>query len=161
MGLDHISMDPTAVDTTQFAATGTRIRHLDPTYGEQEYVFVYNDSGATLSKYRFCKFKSGSSLSVLVTADGDQNSFVAGVPQVDIADGEYGWALRKGDGLVQSDAAVAANVPLVLESSGTSVAGRVDDTAVTTVALLFSVVAHSVAAASAAAENFRARILLP
>lgn len=154
----QIKDHPSVVSTTQFARVGERLRWLDPTYGWQEYVFI--QATEALPAYRTCMWDSGSSLTASLATAARPAIFLAGVVQNALAITQYGWALRKGDGLGQADAAVTIHTRLAVATASAS--GRLDDTAAgNTDAYISSVFAVAVAAAAAAGDNFRVRVALP
>ena len=76
-------------------------------YGEREWVFVYNGSGATISAGTVVVRDGTDPWNGKAAAGTEVAGNVLGIAQHDIADGSYGWVLRKGVGYAIPTAAIA------------------------------------------------------
>ena len=86
-------------------------------------MYVVVKAMGAIDKGGFCLLKERFEVQQATTARAT-HAFSCAIPQVELADNEYGWALVWGEGSVVG-AAIAANAQ-ELSTSGT--AGRVDDT---------------------------------
>jgi len=127
---------PSETDSALISGVNALRYHLDATFGYQLYR-PYRNTGpsAAMTTARFVSYASGSRLNVGYSADNDPQSRICGLLVSAPADDYYGWALCYGQGTVRADNDIAANAELTVESSNASptVAGSVDDTAVTTI----------------------------
>jgi hypothetical protein len=91
------------------------------TVGDQVWIFIKNGAGSALAQGDVVSRKDSTiSLGTVVKAPLDASSAsVVGVAQFAIADGAYGWVLKRGIGRVKSGAdAIVANSPIVVQKSG-------------------------------------------
>ena len=117
---------PSETSTEQLAPVGTVRAFVDTTNGYQLFKVV-KAVGADIAANTFCKFKSGSSIDVEVTAAAQvNNGTIAGVAQNLIPDGSYGWVVCSGQCAVIAVGAVQAN-----DAVATHADGKIDDATVT------------------------------
>ena len=148
-----IATDASAIDDRPPPA-GKMVGYYHPTYGSQVYRIVYNDTGATLVAYRAVSYDVGSNIDVVLATTNDPQGTVAGVPQVDIPDGHYGYVLVHGVGLGESENAIAAGARVRI----TAATGVFDDTAM--VADAGEIMAVATIAATGAAEDIQIRFMI-
>jgi len=100
--------------------------------GIREWIYVKNSAGAALAQGEVCTRKSGSTLYEVSKAPTTSHpAQVVGVAQWAIADGSYGWILRKGLGEVKADSATVITADKALVP-GTGTAGRAQQHAAVT-----------------------------
>ena len=86
--------------------------------GEQVWIYVYNDSGADLAANIVAMRKAGTATyNVIIAATSTEPLRIVGVTQHIIANGSYGFIQKKGIGTVTCDAAVTANLGLIVDGS--------------------------------------------
>lgn len=153
-----IKVDPLVAYTDAPGKVGELVVYDHGTYGRQILRLIRNTSGATVATALLHQFESGSSLNTLVAAAGAMKENLGGLAQCAVLDDEYAYVVVDGDALATADAAVAANAALSVRTATAS--GRVDDLAVTTVAILQAVCAWSVGSAALAGDTLRVRVKL-
>lgn len=156
---DDISASLTYTSAVYPLGTERLMLGSQSTLGDQVWIFVKNDSGSAVGQGDVLSRKDGTiSLGTAVKAPLDASSAaVLGVAQFAIADGSFGWVLKRGIGRVKAGAdAIAANSPLVVQKSGgAGVAGTAMDAADLGAATKFDVVfaySHELAATGATAR---------
>ena len=117
MGFGFLGCNPE--QTWDSAADAPAVGTVAPV-GDKEFVLV--KAGAAITQYDCCIIRrTGEAMPATTTLADD--SYPLCVPQVEIADDDYGWGLIKGAGKVNTDGAVANNSNL----STTAETGEVDD----------------------------------
>jgi hypothetical protein len=92
--------------------------------GEQVWVKVFNDDGATIERGAICVATAATDPFKVSATTGVVAPFrVVGAAQYDIPDQEYGWLLKKGVGELLSDGSVTAGSALITDAN----AGQVTD----------------------------------
>lgn len=148
MGIDNLLLDAiTTVDTSPMYPLGMRFTYgadegpnRDPAVsgskrnrGEQEWIYVYNDSGVSIVQGSVVVKKAGTTTYNvrLSTQAAPQNpSQVVGIGAHTIVTGSYGWIIRKGYCEVLADTGgITADTAIVV---GNAVDGRADDAAAAT-----------------------------
>jgi len=122
MGLDPVlaigNIDSTSATKQYPLGAVTVIYH--ETYGRQEYRYIKNSSGATITANRGVMQKDGTAVwnGILSGANCESARFL-GVRQTGtIADGYCGWILRDGYGSCASDGTTTANTAQQCAASG-------------------------------------------
>lgn len=121
-----IGVHPSTVSTDPMGKPGEIREWLDDTYGVQLYRHVSNNSVADIAAGLVLDFDAGSQEACGLAAADAPRVNVAGVTQYVLPTTYYGWALCYGDGLVEADAAVVQDAPMITAGG----VGKVDDTAV-------------------------------
>jgi len=106
---------------------------LPANMGEQVWIYVFNDSTATLQRGATTKASEVVAATPyhVGVAGAINASEIVGVCQHDLADDEYGWILRKGPGEVLADGSVTAFSAIEPAAAGTVTdAGAVVDSGV-------------------------------
>lgn len=124
------SGDLTSTHSTEKYPLGTRFTAKHATYGEQEYMFVKNDSGASIAAYLGVMVKNGAdTYNVALSGANISRTRFVGVTHVAIADGYYGWVKTRGAGITITDdgsaAGITANGSFECAASGKFVLGTV------------------------------------
>lgn len=89
--------------------------------GPAVWIYVYNDSGGALAQGDVLVRKSATSTyNVRKSATTSDPACVVGIAQHAIADGKYGWVLRRGVGEVSMDAAGSAKDKGIKVSNATA-----------------------------------------
>ena len=124
--------DVTRVTTTQELPLGFEVTVPNGDKGLLTYIYV-KASGA-VAQYDMVERKDSGDSTAIITdyevseAAASQHSIaIVGCAQVAIADGSFGFVIRKGIATVNGAAAVVHNRPLVMSSTAGLVAGDDDD----------------------------------
>ncbi len=99
---------------TNVGGTDIAVTHVGGS-GEMEWIYVANNSGATIQQGVPVKRDAGKAGSYEVEAcvGTDNSDDIIGVAQFDIADTKAAWILRRGVGQVLAGGAVAADTGMV------------------------------------------------
>jgi hypothetical protein len=147
MPLTSINSALDVVDTTDQCGIGAEFIEYHATYGERLWIYVKNDGGSSVTA-GMGVVRKASTLSRGTGAKGATSSIpmdYLGVAQHTIADGSFGWVLKRGQGTVLADTGgISANQGLV---AGNAVAGAFDSTSTATTACVGR--AHAAIAAAA------------
>lgn len=127
---DEVWFGNKITDTNSGAIPATLVNKkrsvMDPTYGMLEYVPVYNGTGGTLAANAPVSWKTGTTTGEIVASTADDPAVKgAGLLEVALATGYWGWACRYGTHAYTADEAIAADAPLQVGST----AGSMKDTA--------------------------------
>jgi len=107
---------------------GELYEHFDPTFGNQFFKCVFNDSGTDIAAGKCAVYKAGSDYLVLVSTTILPKGRVAGVCIKGIPDDNWGYVLIGGSCHGEADAAIAADADLCL-ADASAAHGRLDDVA--------------------------------
>jgi len=110
--------DVTRVTTTQELPLGFEVTIPDGNNGLQTWIYVYNDSGAGLTAAKMQTRKASTAAYHVAEAGAINPCQAVGVCVTAIANGSYGFLLRKGVGTVDCAGTVTANKGLILVASG-------------------------------------------
>lgn len=141
----EVRVPGSAVDKTLYYVTSAGVVAGGPSYdpastdvavtlpantGDQVWIYVYNDSGATLERGNVCAAKSATiEKRVRKAPAGTPSSMVVGVAQHDIATGKYGFILREGVGEVLAGTeTIDVDEGLVVSDTDAGTAGNEDIT---------------------------------
>ncbi len=102
---------------------------LHPTYGAQTYMLVFNNTGTAFAVGVGLEFVSGSYINAELAPTNSPTSKAAGVVQVIIPDQSYGWALKRGTGIILAEAGTTG-IAQDARIRVTAATGDFDDTAI-------------------------------
>lgn len=86
--------------------------------GEKTWIYVYNDSGASIAANLAVMRKAATaSYAVLLATTAISPQRIVGISQHVIADVSYGFVLKRGMGTVTGDAAVTAELGMIMDGS--------------------------------------------
>ena len=119
MGFTAAGISPSTVTTDKQCPLGFELTVPNGDKGMLTYIYVHNDSGSTIETAMVVQRQdSGDSTAQITTykvAKSDANALtvqVVGVTHVEIANGSYGFVIKKGIATVTGQAAVTHNCPL-------------------------------------------------
>lgn len=116
---DYNGQGITVVQTTPDVEIGSRRMYLHPTYGWQEWIYIKNGRGSSLTAGLGVMHKaSATDCTGDVSGAATPSCRMLGVAQHTIADGSYGWILRNGLGLIQSNGTQTVNTAQKTAASG-------------------------------------------
>ena len=118
MGFTAAGILPTTVTTTKQAPLGFILTVPDGDNGIQEWIYVYNDSGAGLTAAKIQTRKAGTANYHVAEAGAINPCQAVGLCVTAIPNGSYGFLLRKGIGTVDAAGTVTANKGLILVAAG-------------------------------------------
>ena len=118
MGFTASGITTTTVTTDQQAPLGFILTVPDGDNGIQEWIYVYNDSGATANVAKVQTRKAGTANYHIAEAGAINPCQAVGVVVTEIPNGSYGFILRKGICTVDAAGSVTANKGLILVASG-------------------------------------------
>ena len=117
-GFTAAGISVTTVTTTQQAPLGFVLTVPDGDNGFQEWIYVYNDSGAGLTAAKMQTRKAATATYNVAEAGAINPAQAVGVCVTAIPNGSYGFLLRKGIATVDAAGAVTANKGLILVAAG-------------------------------------------
>ena len=120
---------PTGYEVT-LPATKSGALSVANNSGGETWIYVYNDSGAEIGANMVVMRKAATSTyNVLKATASISPQRIVGVSQHAIANGSYGFILKRGLGTVTGDAAVTADLGMIVDGS---TAGNVTHSAAVT-----------------------------
>lgn len=108
----------TTVTTDQQAPLGFELVVPTANGGEEVFIYVENDSGSALVVGELQTRKAGTATYQVAQAGAINAATIVGVAHVEIANGSFGFLLRKGHTTVKCGAAVTADSGLKPAASG-------------------------------------------
>lgn len=141
-----LGVDFTATSTTADFTLGTEVKASDGN------CYVYVEADEAIDAYAACRLLEDHGIDELTTTNSGAVPTTVVVPQVDIASGSFGWAVKSGTAF---SVLAAANCAADVKCYTTAVSGVVDDTATDLIVGLRLNAANggSQAAVSASAAN--------
>ena len=118
MGFTAAGISPSTVTTTQQAPLGFVLTVPDGDNGLQEWIYVYNDSGAEVPVAKMATRKAGTATYNVAAAGAINPAQAVGLSVYAIPNGSYGFLLRKGIGTATAAGTVTADKGLILVASG-------------------------------------------
>lgn len=110
---DYNGQGITVVQTTPDVEVGSRRMYLHPTYGWQEWIYIRNgEASSSLTAGLGVMLEASVAAGILdgnISGTGTANCRFLGVAQHTIVAASYGWILRKGFGLSQSNGTQTVN----------------------------------------------------
>ena len=86
--------------------------------GPQTWIYVYNDSGSEIAaNIAVMRKDDTSTYNVLIAAVSISPQRIVGISQHAIANGSYGFVLKRGLGTVTADATVTADLGMIMDGS--------------------------------------------
>ena len=86
--------------------------------GGETWIYVYNDSGSEIAANMVVMRKAATSTyNVLLATASISPQRIVGISQHAIANGSYGFILKRGLGTVTADASVTADVGMIVDGS--------------------------------------------
>lgn len=129
MPVKYAGIALTDVDTEAKAPLGQIVEVWDDTYGEQTWIYVFNDEASTpFAAGVICARDAGTATpgDAIVAPQSCPSARVMGVAQHAIPAGSYGWIQRTGAGaLVKADAAgLTANTAIEVDTDAAGGTGQ-------------------------------------
>ena len=118
MGFTAAGISTSTVTTTQQAPLGFILTVPDGNNGTQEWIYVYNDSGAEAAVAKVQTRKAATANYHVAEAGAINPCQAVGVVVTAIPTGSYGFILRKGIGTVDAAGSVTADKGLILVAAG-------------------------------------------
>lgn len=119
---DYIGQPITVTQTTPEVEVGSRARYQHPDYGWQEWLYIRNgEASSSLTAGLGVMLEASVAAGVFdgnISGAATSNARMLGVAQHTIAAGSYGWILRNGFGLIQSNGTQTVNTPQKTAASG-------------------------------------------
>ena len=108
---------PTGYEVT-LPATKSGALDVTNNGGTETWIYVYNDSGSDIAANIVVMRKAATSTyNVLIAAVSISPQRIVGISQHAIANGSYGFVLKRGLGTVTADATVTADLGMIMDGS--------------------------------------------
>ena len=116
---DYNGQGITITQATPDVEVGSRRMYLHPTYGWQEWIYIQNGNAASLTAGLGVMVKASATSNVGdISGAATPNCRMLGVAQHTIAASYYGWILRNGLGLSQSNGTQTVNTAQKTAANG-------------------------------------------